>query len=65
MRGRKYKKNAGLLFIIGKKEKFIMQGIEVKKINEVNILDLYPLGRLVLYSENAVKEIGEIWGEKQ
>ena len=61
MRGRKYKSNAGLLFVIGNDEKMSRKGIGVLSVNELTIKDLSPngeLGRLVCYSENAVKEIG-------
>jgi len=60
-RGRRYKKNAGLLFVIGNKETFGMKGIEVKKVSELGINDIYPLGRLTVYSEEAIKEIGAKW----
>lgn len=56
-RGRKYKSNAGLLIITGKDEKIKLSGIDVRKVNELSILDLYPLGRLVVYTENALKEL--------
>lgn len=63
-RGRKYKKNAGMLFVIGKNEKFKIKGIEIKKVNELGIRDLYPLGRLAMYTEQAVKEIEENFEKK-
>ena len=62
LRGRKYKSNAGLLFVIGKDEKMNRKGISVVNANELRILDLAPNGmpgRLVCYSENAIKELGE------
>jgi len=58
-RNRKYKKNAGLLLIIGKDEKVKIKGIEVTKVNELNIKCLWPLGRLTIYTEKAVKELEE------
>jgi len=60
-RGRRSKKSAGLIFIIGKNENFKISGIETKKVNELNVKDLWPLGRLTVYSETAIKEIGEKW----
>ena len=57
LRGRKYKKNAGLLLIKGKAEKIKIKGIEVKNVNEISISDLYPLGRLALYTEKALGEL--------
>ncbi len=62
MRGRKYKSNAGLLFVVGDEEKMRRKGIEVVVVGDLKIKDLAPngeVGRLVCYSENAVKELGE------
>jgi len=57
-RGRKYKKNAGLLFVIGNEEDKKINGIEVVKVNELRVSDLAGNGaRLTLFSENAVKEL--------
>ncbi len=62
MRGRKYKSNAGMLFVLGNEEKMKRKGIEVVNVNDLTIKDLSPNGepgRLVCYTENAIKEIGE------
>ena len=62
MRGRKYKSNAGLLFVVGNEEQMKRKGVEVVSVNDLTIKDLAPNGepgRLVCYSENAIKEIGE------
>jgi Ribosomal protein L4 len=59
-RGRKTKGKAGILFIMGKNEKLNISGIDIRKVNEISISDLYPLGRLTIYTENAIKELGEI-----
>jgi large subunit ribosomal protein L4e len=64
MRGRKYKSNAGMLFVVGKGEDMKRKGIEVVKVNELKISDLAPNGepgRITFYTEKAVKEIGEIF----
>jgi large subunit ribosomal protein L4e len=61
MRGRKYKSNSGLLFVIGNEEKMKRKGIEVVNVDDLVIRDLAPNGmpgRLVCYTENAIKEIG-------
>ena len=61
MRGRKYKSNAGLLFVLGNEEKMKRKGIEVVNVNDLTVKDLSPNGepgRLVCYTENAIKEIG-------
>lgn len=57
-RGRKYKSNAGILVLIGKDEKFTMSGVDVRTVEDVEVRDLYPLGRLVVYTEKAVQELG-------
>ena len=62
MRGRKYKSNAGMLFVIGANEAMKRKGITVVKVPELKISDLSPNGepgRFTCYTENAIKEIGE------
>lgn len=62
MRGRKYKSNSPLLFVIGKTESMKRKGIEVVKVNELQIKNLSPNGepgRITLYTEKAIKEIEE------
>jgi len=54
----KDKKKAGLLLVIGKEENFKTKLIEVRKVSELAIKDLWPLGRLTIYTENAIKELG-------
>jgi len=56
-RGRKYKSNAGLLLIKAKDEKIKFKGIEVVSADELCIEDIYPLGRLTVYTEKALKEL--------
>ncbi len=58
-RGRKYKSNAGLLLVTASDEKVKCKNIEVKAAREINIADLYPLGRLTLYTKRALEELGE------
>lgn len=57
MRGRKYKSNAGLLLIKSEKEKIKINGIDIRSTNEILISDIYPLGRLTLYTEKALEEL--------
>ena len=58
MRGRKYKRNAGLLFIMGDKEEKKINGIDTVNVSELGIGDLAENGaRLTLFSETAIKEI--------
>jgi len=56
-RGRKYKSNAGLLILTGEKEKPTTKQIQTIPINEVTIADLYPLGRLTLFTKQAIEEV--------
>ena len=61
MRGRKYKSNAGLLFVIGNEEKMKQKGIEIVNVKDLTIKDLSPNGepgRLVCYTKEAISEIG-------
>jgi large subunit ribosomal protein L4e len=62
MRGRKYKSNAGLLFVIGNNEKMKRTGVDVVNVGDLRISDLSPNGepgRITVYTENAIKEIEE------
>ncbi|MBT4135771.1 50S ribosomal protein L4 [archaeon] len=66
MRGRKNKKNAGLLFVIGKDEKKKIKGIEVVKVNELTVRDLADNGaRVTLFSENAISELDKVLGGRK
>jgi len=58
IRNRKHKSNAGVLLIKGKDEKIKIKGIDIKNVDEVRISDLYPLGRLSIYTNNAIQELG-------
>jgi len=61
LRGRKYKKSAGALFVISKNEDMKINGIEVIKSNKLRVSDLADNGaRLVLFSENAIKDLEAI-----
>lgn len=57
-RGRKYKSNAGALLIVSSEENAKFKGIEIKNVKKVSISDLYPLGRLTIYTKKALEEIG-------
>ncbi|VVB79685.1 50S ribosomal protein L4 [uncultured archaeon] len=61
-RGRPYKRTAGALMITGEKEKMKMTGldhVQAKNLNVSNLAEGNSPGRLVLYTEQAIKEIGE------
>jgi len=60
MRGRKYKSNAGLLFVLGNEENMKRKGIEVVNVVDLKIKDLSPNGepgRLVCYTKSAIEDI--------
>ena len=58
-RGRKYKSNAGMLLVTGEKEKLKTNIIDVKNTKNLNVSDLASggIGRLTMYTENAIKEL--------
>lgn len=59
LRGRKYKSNAGLLIVVGKDEKLKTNAFEVVNAKNLGITDLARggLGRLTLYTEQAIKDL--------
>jgi large subunit ribosomal protein L4e len=61
LRGRKYKSNAGMLLVIGNEEKFKTKRIDVVKAKDLQVSDLAKggLGRLTVYTEKAIKNLGE------
>jgi len=62
MRGRKYKSNAGLLFVVGNNESMKRKGVEVIAVKDLTIKELSPNGepgRLACYTEKAIKDIEE------
>ncbi|MFH1311256.1 MAG: 50S ribosomal protein L4 [Nanoarchaeota archaeon] len=60
-RGRRYKINAGLLLVISNKEKIDTGVFERKNAKNLSVADLARggLGRLVIYTEDAIKELEE------
>lgn len=61
MRGRRYKQNAGALIVIGNKENLKVSVFDVANVQNVGIMDLADggQGRLVIYTEEAIKNLGE------
>jgi large subunit ribosomal protein L4e len=58
LRGRKNKKNAGLLLVTGPEEKIKMKGFDVAKSDELVVSDLASNGaRLTLFTEESIKEL--------
>lgn len=60
LRNRRYKKSAGVLLVLGNKQKLSIKGIDIKRVNELNIRDLWPLGRIVIYTEQAIQDLEKI-----
>jgi len=58
MRGRTYKRNAGLLLVKSSKEKVTASGFDIINAKDVSITELYPLGRITMYTEKALEELG-------
>ncbi len=60
-RGRKYKKNAGAIIITGENEKMKANIIESKNTRTLGVQDIAKggLGRIVIYTESAIKELQE------
>lgn len=61
LRGRKYKSNAGLLIVIGDKEKLKTTAFEIVNVKKLGVNDLAKggVGRLTVYTENAIKDLEE------
>lgn len=60
-RGRKYKSNAGMIFVIGENEKLKTNLFETKNVKKLSTEDLARggVGRLTIYTEEAIKNLGE------
>tara|TARA_Y100000034_G_C6667751_1_gene293001 strand:- start:6 stop:557 length:552 start_codon:yes stop_codon:yes gene_type:complete len=60
-RGRKYKQNAGVLIVVGAKEKMKSKTVEIVNVGSLGVTDLARggPGRLTVYTEEAVKYLGE------
>ena len=67
MRGRKYKSNAGMLLVVSENEKVKTKTFDVVKTKTLGVTDLAKggLGRLTVYTENAVKELENKFKEKK
>lgn len=66
LRGRKHKKNAGILFVIGNEEKMKSKVLDIKNVRELSVVDLANggVGRVTIYTENAIKDLEKRFGEK-
>ncbi len=67
LRGRKYKTSAGLLIVTGKDEKLKTTAFDVKSVSNLSVTDLAKggAGRLAVYTEQAIKDINEKYGESK
>lgn len=66
MRGRKYKTNAGMLFVVSTKENKDINGLDFVRVNELRVSDLASGGaRLTLFSEKAIEELESILKNKK
>ncbi len=67
LRGRKYKSTAGMLFVVGEKEELKTNAFDVQKVKNLNIKDLAQggLGRLTVYTEQAIKELANKFKENK
>ncbi len=63
-RGRRYKSNAGILIVKSETEKSKFSGVDVKSLKEVKISDIYPLGRITLYTKVALDEMSKLGAKK-
>jgi len=61
LRSRKYKQTRGLLLIVCKNENKKISGIDVRKVSELGADDLWPLGRLCVYTEKAISDLEKLW----
>lgn len=61
-RGRRFKSNAGMIFVLADDEKMNRKGIDVCTVSELTIKDLSPNGfpgRFACFTEKAIKQLGE------
>ncbi len=66
MRGRKYKRSAGMLLVIGKEEERKIGGVDVKRADEIRTSDLASNGaRLTVYTEKSIIDLEERLGIKK
>ena len=66
-RGRKYKSTAGLLIVLGDKEKLKTNSFEVSNVKKLGVNNLAKggLGRLTIYTEQAIKDLKDKFKEKK
>ncbi|OIO41764.1 50S ribosomal protein L4 [Candidatus Pacearchaeota archaeon CG_4_10_14_0_2_um_filter_05_32_18] len=60
LRNRKYKNSRGLIIITGNDEKIKTDMIESVRVKGLMVSDLYPSGRIAVYTEKAIKDLENI-----
>jgi large subunit ribosomal protein L4e len=58
-RGRKYKSSQGILIIKSRRENVKHSGIDLINTEDLTISDLYPLGRITLFTKTAIEELSK------
>lgn len=59
-RNRKYKKPARILIVTGNDEKLKARVLNQIKVMNLTVSDLYPAGRVVIYTESAIKDLDKL-----
>ncbi len=67
MRGRKYKRTAGMLFVVGEKENLKTGTFDIASAKNLSVNNLAKggLGRLTVYTEKAIEELNKKLSEKK
>ncbi len=67
LRGRKYKKSAGVLLVLGDGESIKTKVVDSKSVNKLGLNDLAKggLGRLTVYTEQAIRDLGNLRKTKE
>ncbi len=58
-------KQVGILIVTGNDENLKLKVVEVRKVKELRIRDLWPLGRITMYTEKALEDLNKLLGEKK
>ncbi|RMD66585.1 50S ribosomal protein L4 [Candidatus Pacearchaeota archaeon] len=60
MRGRRYKANQGVLVVTASDEESKIKSFDIIPLKKLKIQDIYPLGRLTIYTKAAMEELAKI-----
>ena len=61
LRGRKTRTSKGLIIITGNDEKMKTDMVDNVKVKELIVSDLYPSGRIAVYTEKAIKDLEDLY----